>query len=140
MSTAAGANLDTALGYAEATDLFGSFPAAFAGQSVDSTAILIKHTFYGDVNLDGGVALDDFNRLAGNFGATSARWSQGNMDYDLDVDLDDFNLLATNFGTSVGPDAPRATSGSFTFSRGPSRILDARRASSILDTEADVLV
>lgn len=104
MSSAA-ADPNTALGYAEATDLFSSFPATFSGQSVDNTAILLKHTFYGDTNLNGNVSLDDFDRLAANFGSTSAAWSQGNLDFDTDVDLMDFNLLAARFGLSgLGPD------------------------------------
>src|SRR6185295_16360618 len=46
----------TALGYAEATDLFSNFPATFANQPInDNTAVLVKYTFYGDANLDGQV-------------------------------------------------------------------------------------
>ena len=89
------------LGYAEATDLFTTFPATFVGQSVDDTSILIRHTRYGDADLDGAVNLNDFNRLAANFGSITARWSQGDFTYDARVNLDDFNLLAGNFGAAL---------------------------------------
>ena len=62
-SSAASAG-NTGIGIAEATDLFASFPATFAGQSIDNTAVLLKYTAYGDANLDGQVNLTDFNRLA----------------------------------------------------------------------------
>ncbi len=101
LSSTAAADFDTALGYAEATDLFTAFPATFSGQMVDSTSILIKHTFYGDADLSGTVALDDFDRLAANFGTTGTRWSQGNFDFDNDTDLSDFSVLAARFGLSA---------------------------------------
>jgi hypothetical protein len=100
-SSTAAATTSTGLGIAAATDLFTTFPATFEGQSIDNTSILIKHTFYGDANLDGAVTLADFNRLAGNFGLTSgARWSQGDFHYNGNVFLEDFNRLAGNFGAS----------------------------------------
>jgi hypothetical protein len=87
----------TALGYAEATDLFAN-PTSFAGQSIDDTTVIVKYTFYGDTNLDGTVNLTDFNALASHFGQSPIRWFGGNLDYDNDVDLADFNKLASNFG------------------------------------------
>jgi hypothetical protein len=52
---------ETAIGYAEATDLFTTFPATFSGRSVDSTSILIRYTAAGDANLNGSVDTVDFN-------------------------------------------------------------------------------
>src|SRR5262249_31262754 len=71
-----------ALGYAEATEIFSTFPAAFSGQSVDSTAVLIRYTAYGDANLDGSVDTVDFNALASNFSQSGKRWVQGDFNYD----------------------------------------------------------
>jgi hypothetical protein len=99
-AAAANAQHNTALGYAESSAIFTSFPATFSGQSVDSTAILIKYTAYGDANLDGSVNLSDFNRLASSFGLSGRNWSQGDFDFDGDVDLSDFNRLASDFGLS----------------------------------------
>jgi hypothetical protein len=93
------------IGFAEASALFTSFPAAFSGQPVDDTSVLLRFTRFGDANLDGSVNLADFNRLASNFGATGAVWSRGDFNYDGTVNLADFNLLASNFGLSAsGPD------------------------------------
>ena len=97
------------VGVAEATDLFGAFPATFSGQPVDNTAILLKYTAYGDADLDGTVNLQDFNRLAANFGQTPRRWVHGDANYDGTVNLVDFNRLAANFGqTGLAPDGDAA--------------------------------
>jgi hypothetical protein len=97
-SSAAAATTNTALGYAEATDLFSVFPATFAAQQIDNTAVCMKYTSYGDANLDGNVNLQDFNRLAGNFGTAGRRWSHGDFNFDGNVNLQDFNRLAAHFG------------------------------------------
>src|SRR5439155_849049 len=102
----AGASNRTALGFAEASEIFSSFPATFAGVSgVDSTSVLILYTAYGDANLDKTVDTSDFNTLASNFGGTNKRWSQGDFNYDGNVDTLDFNALAANFSFTVPADA-----------------------------------
>ena len=100
-SSTAAAQTNTAVGYAEATDLFGTFPATFAGVEVDNTAVLLRHTFYGDADLNRTVNLADFNRLAANFGQANRRWSQGDFDYNGTVNLADFNRLVASFGSSA---------------------------------------
>jgi hypothetical protein len=90
-----------ALGFAESADLFNAFPATFAGQSIDSTAVLVRFTRYGDANLDHAVNLQDFNRLASHFGSATTLWNRGNLNYDAQVNLQDFNLLAISFGLSA---------------------------------------
>jgi hypothetical protein len=89
------------VGFAEASELFTSFPATFAGQSVDSTAIVVRATLYGDANLDGRVNLADFNRLASSFGSATSTWSRGDFNYDGRTNLADFNALASNFGREL---------------------------------------
>ena len=92
----------TALGYAEASTLnVGSF----SGQTVDSSAVLVRYTLAGDANLDGKVNSLDFTALASHFGQTGDAWVQGDFNYDGKVNALDFNALASNFG-SVLPDAP----------------------------------
>ena len=71
-SSTAASSSDAALGYAEASDLFANFPATFAGQQVDDTAVLVRYTRAGDANLDAAINLLDFDRLASNFNATGA--------------------------------------------------------------------
>ncbi len=101
--TSSQANNSThAVGYSEASQLT-SVPAIFG--TVDASAVLFRYTRYGDANLDGQVNLADFNRLASNFGSTSAVWNQGDFNYDNNVNLADFNRLASNFGLSAaGPE------------------------------------
>ena len=72
------------------------------GYKMAGTATLVRATLYGDADLDGGVSINDFNVLAGNFGQASGRvWEQGDFDYDGGVSINDFNLLAGNFGQSL---------------------------------------
>ena len=101
IATSMGNASQLGLGYAEASAIFPTFPATFSGQNVDNTSVLIAFTRFGDANLDGLVNLADFNRLASNFGSTSAVWSQGDFTYDGTVNLADFNRLASNFGLSA---------------------------------------
>jgi hypothetical protein len=90
-----------ALGYAEATDLFTTFPATFADVQVDDSAVLIRHTRYGDADLSGTVDLNDFNRLASHFGQLGRPWALGDFDYNETVNILDFNRLAANFGRTA---------------------------------------
>ena len=93
-----------ALGYAEASDVLGPAGGTFSGVFADPTSILVKYTRYGDANVDGIVNLNDFNRMAANFGGTNKTWAQGDFDYNGIVNLNDFNRLASNFGLSAaGP-------------------------------------
>jgi hypothetical protein len=103
-SSAAAADDNLALGYAEASALFATFPATFMGESIDPTTLLVRLVRNGDANLDGTVNLDDFNRLASSFGSGNALWDDGDFNYDALVNLTDFNLLAANFGLgAAGP-------------------------------------
>jgi hypothetical protein len=100
-SSSAMARSDMAIGYAEASDLFGTFPATFNGEPVDATSIVIRMALKGDANLDGHVNLSDFNRFAVAFGQSGRGWSRGDFNYDNLVNLADFNILASTFGQQV---------------------------------------
>jgi hypothetical protein len=91
------------LGYGEASALT-TVPPIFG--TVDGTAVLVRYTPYGDADLNGVVNLNDFNRLAANFGASGVGWADGDFDYSGSVNLSDFNRLAANFGLSAGPEGP----------------------------------
>ncbi len=73
----------------------------FAGQSVDSSSILIKYTYAGDANLDGQVDVTDLGALATNW-QTSNVWTGGDFNYDGFVDVTDLGALATNWQAGVG--------------------------------------
>lgn len=87
-------------GYFEATDLFTSFPAEFAGLALDETSVLLAYTLPGDTNLDYRVDIGDFSALAAAFNAPS-RWRQGDFDYDGMTGIADFSLLAARFNQSL---------------------------------------
>ena len=103
-AAAADTTHSTTLGFMEATDyksIYGA-TATFDGEALDTTAVIVKYTLYGDADLDGGVSINDFNRLATDFGAASGQtWLNGDFDDDGGVSINDFNLLAANFGKSL---------------------------------------
>lgn len=107
-SSSAASTPNRALGFAEATDLFGVFPATFAGQSVDASSVLIRFTVPGDANLDRAANIGDFAAVAANFNGAGTRWSRGNFNYNAATDLADFAALAANFNRSIAGDLPRA--------------------------------
>jgi hypothetical protein len=79
----------------------------FAGQSVDTSSILIKFTYAGDADLDGDADGVDIGTWATNFtgelgGSGSAVWTQGDWDYDGDVDGVDAGLWAQAFTGELG--------------------------------------
>jgi hypothetical protein len=89
---------DTALGYAEAFELG---LAEFAGQSIDETSVLVRHTLYGDADLDGDVDVADLGILASNW-QTTAVWTGGDFDFSGVVDVADLGMLASNWQAGVG--------------------------------------
>jgi hypothetical protein len=99
-------HLHFAVGFAPASAIFSTFPATFVGQSVTSTAMLVRYTTVGDANLDNKTNALDFNALATNFGASGTEWFSGDFNYDGSVNSLDFNALATNFGQAVASAAP----------------------------------
>jgi hypothetical protein len=92
--------------YLEATEVFPTFPALFAGQPVDATSLLLAYTLPGDANLDFRVDIADFSALAATFNAP-AGWRNGDFDYDGTAGIADFSLLATRFNQAF-PASSRA--------------------------------
>ena len=71
------------------------------GYADAASAVTVVAMLYGDADLDGGVSINDFNILAGNFGTAVTAWTAGDFDYDGGVSINDFNLLAANFGQMI---------------------------------------
>ena len=113
-SSAAASNPALAIGYAESSVILGPDGGAFAGQTVDGTAVLVRTTLKGDVNLDGTVNFDDLARLAQNYNNTDGArlWSDGDFTYDGNVNFDDLAAMAQNYNTALPasplPGAPAA--------------------------------
>jgi hypothetical protein len=104
-TVAADANRETTLALADNAVLGLT---NFSGQSVTADSILLKYTYYGDIDVNGQVDADDLMVFANNFGrATGATQIDGDIDFDNDVDADDLTVFANNFGKGVG--APLAS-------------------------------
>ena len=89
----------------------GNYRATLAAGSVQDPAgnplaadhVLNFHALAGDANRDGAVNLQDFNRLAANFGQSNRTFTHGDFNYDGTVNLQDFNILAGRFGRQLAP-------------------------------------
>jgi autotransporter-associated beta strand protein len=98
ITTSLGDPVNHALGYADNSVLqVGSF----SGQTVDTTSVLIKYTYYGDSDLDGDVDVGDLGNLASNW-QTAGPWTSGDFDYNGTIDVNDLGLLASNWQAGVG--------------------------------------
>lgn len=106
-STVAADAANEVVGYAEASQLFSSFPATFLGEAVDDTAIIVRRTLLGDADLDHDVDIDDFASLAANFNQASD-YRRGDFDYSGATDIDDFAALAARFNQSIPASRPAA--------------------------------
>jgi|GEM_PF-4975117 len=61
-----------------------------------------------DANQDSSVDTTDFNSLAGNFGDTSRRFSEGDFSFNGDVDSVDFTILLSQYGKRLADARPGA--------------------------------
>jgi hypothetical protein len=75
----------------------------FSGQPVTADSILIKYTYYGDIDANGRVDADDLTVFASNFGRTSgATQIDGDIDFNGSINADDLTVFANNFLKGVG--------------------------------------
>jgi hypothetical protein len=90
----------TTLGIAEAGANYGLSPnetVAVAGQTVDSTSVVIKYTYAGDANLDGVIdggdygVIDNFVQVPGANG-----YFNGDFNYDGVIDGGDYGIIDNN--------------------------------------------
>lgn len=94
----------TTLGLLEGSDfksIYGS-SATFSGQAVDSSALLVKYTWYGDTDLNGVVNFDDYARVDAGFNSGGTDWLHGDFDYNGVVNFDDYSLIDLAFNTQSG--------------------------------------
>jgi hypothetical protein len=100
--TSVGAGL-SAVGYAEAAEVLGisgNQTAVWKGVTVDATSLLLRHTYYGDADLNGQVTLDDFTLFLHGYQAplpATSNWLNGDFDYSGTVTLDDFTLFLRGY-------------------------------------------
>jgi GH35 family endo-1,4-beta-xylanase len=100
VSSAARTNAETTLSLVD-NALLGY--TQFSGAAVDNNSILLKHTYFGDIDQNGAVDADDLTVFANNFGRTSgATQVDGDIDFNGTVDADDLTVFANNFGKGIG--------------------------------------
>ena len=95
---------NTTLGVMEASDfksIYGT-SATFAGRTIDSTAVLVKYTYYGDADFSGTVDFDDYVRTDAGFNTNGTTWTRGDFDGSGGVDFDDYVLIDLAFNTQGG--------------------------------------
>jgi fibronectin-binding autotransporter adhesin len=106
-SAAQGSHLNTAIGLRDnGFNLgLGSIPTmtSVEGVPVDSNSIVAKFTFYGDLDLNGKVNIDDYNLFAYYIGAghnpgpTYTTWMTGDLNYDGLINVNDYNLFTYGY-------------------------------------------
>ena len=105
-SNAQGALPLTTLGIAEASaalNLGVGATGTFSGQSVDTTAVLIKYTYSPDSNLSGLLDGDDYFNIDSGFSASATGFFRGDCNLDGRIDADDYFLLDSKLGRTTGP-------------------------------------
>src|SRR4029079_7317329 len=69
---------------------------------IDSSAVLVKYTWYGDTDLNGLVDFDDYSRIDAGFNNNRTGWENGDVDYNGIIDFDDYSLIDQAFNTQSG--------------------------------------
>ena len=104
-STAATADWDgdgspdllTAVGVIDNTDWLIGGKAALDGVAVDASSVLVKFTYWGDMNFDGMVTFDDYDIIDYYYWfplpPEQMGWWTGDLDYDGNVDFDDYDRI-----------------------------------------------
>jgi hypothetical protein len=99
---------NTTLGLMEAADYKSIYgPAAtWNGQTLDSTGVLIKYTYYGDADFNGVVNFDDYSRTDAGFNGNKSGWMNGDFDGNGAVNFDDYSLIDLAFNTQGNAQRP----------------------------------
>ncbi|HUT94718.1 MAG TPA: RHS repeat-associated core domain-containing protein [Thermoguttaceae bacterium] len=87
---------------------------SFDGVPIDETSVLVKYTYYGDLNFDGIVDSNDYDLIDNTFAlydpddpintapAGGWRWSVGDVTYDGVVDSNDYDKIDNAFALQSG--------------------------------------
>lgn len=114
-TAAADSNDATAIAWAEAADLLGLSDATTAdwnGQTVDATSLLLKCTYYGDLNFDGRVNGDDYTLIdRARAAGLPAKWINGDVNYDGSISAADYALMDAAFLHQGGVLSPETLAG-----------------------------
>ncbi len=98
-----GVGIDSAIAAGDSTHLttlgsmLNSTLSTFDSQSVLSTDILVKYTYFGDTNLDGRVSTPDYSRIDNGYLSHLTGWANGDLNYDGTVNGSDYTLIDNAF-------------------------------------------
>src|SRR5204863_5362528 len=94
----------TTLGLMEASEFqsINGAAATFDGEPIDTTAVLVKYTYYGDADFNGKVNFDDYVRTDNGFNNHLSGWMNGDFDLNGQVNFDDYVLIDLAFNTQTG--------------------------------------
>jgi acrosin len=103
-AAAANAQHNTTLGAMEASEFQSIYGvgATFDGRIIDSSAVLVKYTYYGDADFNGQVNFDDYVRTDNGFNNHLNHWVNGDYDGNGSVNFDDYVLIDLAFNTQSG--------------------------------------
>jgi hypothetical protein len=95
---------NTTLGAMDFSDYWSVYGkgATFDGEPLDSTAVLVKYTYYGDTDFNGHVNFDDYLRTDNGFNNHLSGWLNGDFDLNGTVNFDDYVLIDLAFNTQSG--------------------------------------
>ena len=90
---------NTTLGFMEATEyaLVNNGSKVFDGQTLDTSALVVKYTYYGDTNFSGRVTFDDYVRTDIGFNQHLTGWINGDFNDSGTVNFDDYVLIDSAF-------------------------------------------
>jgi hypothetical protein len=77
---------------------------SFNGQTIDTNAVLIKYTYFGDSNLDGFVTDDDLGYFLAGYGTAIGNnpWSLGDYNHDGFTTDDDLGYFLASYASTPG--------------------------------------
>src|SRR5262249_45627555 len=92
---------NTTLGLLWGSDYIGFHGAGakFDGETIGSTDLLVKYTYYGDTDFNGMVDFDDYTNTDLGFNPGGNRFAKGDADGTGWVDFDDYILIDLAFNT-----------------------------------------
>ncbi len=98
----------TALGVMQDVGADGTTPldTSFDGQAVSASDVLVKYTYYGDLNLDGVVNAADYLRIDAGYVLKRAGWANGDLNGDGVVDGSDYTLMDNAFNQQAVAGSP----------------------------------
>jgi hypothetical protein len=116
MTAAAAPQTLMTLGVADAAaalSLGATDTAVWQGNTVDSSAVLVRYTFTADATLDGGIDGDDYLQVDAGYSASATGYAHGDFDYNGVIDADDYFLIDSNYNkaqVSLAPAHPLGAS------------------------------